>query len=414
MNLFYERYRIGEIHETGREEPTFQYDTDWCDLDGAFPISTTLPLRRELYTWDKIAPWLLNLLPEDHETLRLIARNLDVPHTDVLGLLDRVGRDTSGAVSFSERGSTQTHVKPIKSESDLERIIEELPQKPFLAGEEGVSMSLAGIQTKLAVRAMRDGNLAIPTNGSASSHILKPDSKRLFGSVHNEALCLTLARRSGIRSPSVVTGRAGARCFLLVERYDREEHGEALRRLHQEDFCQALGLPPSAKYQHAQAHGPTATFSKMADRLRQLGAAADLERLWDAMVFNVLCCNTDAHAKNYSIFITGTGVELTPIYDVMCAKAWGGITENLALDVAGKRNGDHIEGRHWRREAETCGMRADAALSRVAELARRVLRALPEARSDVEAMPAGGHPMLKQFQETIRLRCEQVSKTIDK
>jgi serine/threonine-protein kinase HipA len=414
MNLFYERHRIGEILETGEAEPVFRYDADWCGLEGAFPISTTLPLRREPYAWPSIAPWLLNLLPEDEETLRLMARNVNVPHTDILGLLERVGRDTSGAVSFSERGTAETHVKPIAHEAELERVIEELPRKPFLAGEDGVSMSLAGVQTKLTVRMLADGGLAIPIAGSASSHILKPDSRRLFGSVQNEALCLTLARRSGLRAPKVVTGRAGARSYLLVERYDREDHEGLLRRIHQEDFCQALGLPPSAKYEHAQARGAKASFSKMADRLRELGAAADLARLWDAMVFNLLCCNTDAHAKNYSVLISAAGVELAPIYDVMCAKAWDGITSNLALDIAHKRNGDHIEGRHWRREAEACGMRADAALSRVIALANKVLEALPKARSEVEAMPAGGHVMLARLQDAIAARCERVLRTADR
>lgn len=411
MDLFYERYRVGEIRETGGAGPTFQYDQDWRGLDGAFPISTTLPLRREPFEWAAIAPWLLNLLPEDDDTLRLMARNVDVPHTDVLGLLGRVGRDTSGAVSFAERGSTETHVQPIERESDLERIIEELPRKPFLAGEDGVSMSLAGVQTKLTVRRMPDGGLAIPTDGSASSHILKPDSSRLFGSVHNEALCLALAGQSGLRASGVMTGRAGKRAYLLVERYDRMAESGHLRRLHQEDFCQALGLPPSAKYEHPKGRSRSASFAKMADRLRELGGAADLERLWDAMVFNVLCCNTDAHAKNYSILISADGVELAPLYDVMCAKAWDGITRNLALDVAGKRDGDHIEGRHWKREAEACGLRGDAALARVVALANTVLRVLPEARSQVEAMPAGGHPMLVRFQDAIHLRCERILKT---
>jgi serine/threonine-protein kinase HipA len=114
---------------------------------------------------------------------------------------------------------------------EFERIIEELPNKPFLVGEEGVSMSLAGAQTKLAVAVDDTGRVCIPMNGSPSTHILKPDSPRLWGGVQNEAFCLTLARRMKIPTPDVTTGQAGKRTYLLVQRYDRTDVGGRWRRL---------------------------------------------------------------------------------------------------------------------------------------------------------------------------------------
>lgn len=414
MQLFYERYLLGEIGETADAAPVFRYDPAWLAQDGAFPLSTTMPLHPQPWEWSVLAPWLINLLPEDHDAIRMMARLLDVPHTDVLALLGRIGRDTSGAISFAARGTTGCDVREITSNAALERIIDELPRKPFLAGQEGVSMSLAGVQSKLAVRVLPDGHIAIPVNGTASSHILKPDSDRLWGGVQNEALCMTLARLVGINAPPVTTGIAGRRQYLLVTRYDRLQQGDSLRRLHQEDFCQALGLPPSAKYQHSQNGGPKANFATMMDRLRAAGGAQDVLRLWDAMVFNILCCNTDAHLKNYSILIRGDGVTLAPIYDVLCAKIWPGITENLALDVADKRRGDYIEGRHWEREAQRCGLTPRIALGRVAALAAGILGQLGPARALVEAMPAGGHPMLEEIDQAIRSRCQTIMNTLDR
>lgn len=414
MQLFYERYPVGEIVASAGGAPAFRYDPAWLAQDGAFPLSTTMPLRAAPWDWPVLAPWLINLLPEDTEAIRMMARILDVPHTDILALLGRVGRDTSGAISFAERGATGSKVRELGSEQDLERIIDELPRKPFLAGEDGVSMSLAGVQTKLAVRVLPGGRIAIPVNGTASSHILKPDSDRLWGGVQNEALCLTLARRVGLRAPEVSTGRAGRRLYLLVARYDRLPQGPALRRLHQEDFCQALGLPPSAKYQHNQVRGPKGSFAAMMDRLRAIGGAAEVFRLWDAMVFNVLCCNTDAHLKNYSILIRGDGVDLAPIYDVMCATVWPGITENLALDVDDKRRGAYVEGRHWAREAEKCGLAPRVALGRVGALAKAIPDRLAEARGAVAAMPAGDHPLLDEVDQAIRARCASILKTLDR
>ncbi|WAC47228.1 type II toxin-antitoxin system HipA family toxin [Asticcacaulis sp. SL142] len=413
MKLFYERYLVGEII-TGEAAPGFSYARDWLAQPGAFPISTTLPLRAEPYPWEVVAPWLINLLPEDSDALRMMARLLDVPYTDILGLLARIGRDTSGAISFGERGATGGEARAIGSEADLERVINELPQKPFLAGEDGVSMSLAGVQTKLAVRLTGEGAVAIPLNGAASSHILKPDSPRLPGGVHNEALCLTLAGMVGLRAPKVTTGRAGARTYLLVERYDRLTQGDHLRRLHQEDFCQALGLPPSAKYQHDHTTDTKGSFAAMMDRLRAIGGGADVLRLWDMLVFNVLCCNTDAHLKNYSVLIRAEGVELAPIYDVMCAKVFDGITENLALDVGGKRRGDYIEGHHWAREADTCGLSSKLALERVRVLAGAVTDQLPAAIAAVEALPAGGHRGLNRVVEAITRRCSLIVRALER
>lgn len=298
MKLSFEDMEIGEIVVPATETPYFDYADGWLTLADAFPLSSTMPLSEGRHEWAMLAPWLINLLPENSDDIRAMARNLDVPSEDVLAFLEKVGRDTSGAISFAQRGVRGADVIPIDGQDDLLRIIEELPAKPFLAGDEGVSMSLAGVQTKLAVRMLDDGRLGIPINGAASSHILEPDSPRLAGGVQNEAFYLTLAQLCGIEAPDVTTGRAGDRTYLLATRYDRVPDGTQLRRSHQEDFCQALSYPPSAKYQHGSGYrGKKVRFREMMERLRALNPW-ETERLRDRMVFNVLCCNTDAHAKN--------------------------------------------------------------------------------------------------------------------
>ncbi len=117
----------------------------------------------------------------------------------------------------------------------------ELPQKPLPAGEGVVSVTLAGVQCKLPVVVDGDGRICLPRDGAPSTHILKPASDHLFGGVHNEALCLVLARRCGLNAPAVATGKAGSSTYLLVTRYDRIEQAGSWRRLHQENFFQALG-----------------------------------------------------------------------------------------------------------------------------------------------------------------------------
>ena len=165
--------------------------------------------------------------------------------------------------------------------------------------------------------------------------------------MQNEALCLVLAGRCGLNASRVTTGKVGERTYLLVTRYDRLEQAGRWRRLHQEDFCQALGKPPSAKYEANQSGIKGPTLIDMFALTRNAMRAPDVLHLLDYVLFNVLVCNTDAHAKNYSLMISGRGFSLAPTYDVMCAAAWDGITRNLAQNIAGKNRGEHLERSHW-------------------------------------------------------------------
>jgi serine/threonine-protein kinase HipA len=368
-----------------------------------------MPLQGGPFAPATLLPWLANLLPEEGNLI-LIGRNLGVSPQDVIGILERIGRDTAGALTIGQRRDGEAPgYRPIPGEGDLERIIEELPSKPFLAGEDGVSMSLAGAQDKLPVAILADGTPGIPINGAPSTHILKPDARqRLWGSVQNEALCMTLAGRCGLKTATVTTGRAGERSYLLVTRYDRVQRDGRWLRIHQEDFCQALGKPPGAKYERNRSgvKGPRLTdmFGVADNHL----TAADRTRLLDAVVFNVLICNIDAHSKNYSILLTGRGGSLAPLYDLMCAAAWDGVTKNLSQTITGKDRGDHIKGRHWQRMAGECGFNRTMILRRIGSLAERTRQQLPGAVEAVRAMPGGDHPMLQEFAAAIEARCRTV------
>jgi serine/threonine-protein kinase HipA len=407
LPVYYETRRVGTI-ETRDVGPAFVYDPDWLRLRGAFPISFQMPLSTRPTPPDVFAPWAANLLPEAAQ-LRAGGRSLGAAPEDTIAILAEIGRDTAGALSIGKAGSPDTGGwQPIGSDTSLERVIEELPAKPFLVGEEGVSMSLAGVQNKLGVAIDTQGRLCVPHDGAPSTHILKPDSGTLFGGVHNEALCLTLAARCGVNAARVTTGKAGERSYLLVTRYDRIEQAGRWRRLHQEDFCQALGKPPVAKYEASQSGIRGPTLADMFAVTRNAMQAPDILNLVDYVVFNVLACNTDAHAKNYSMMISARGFTLAPMYDVMCAAAWDNITKNLAQKIAGKSRADHLKRRHWERFARDCSLNPPRLIKRIGELASRVLREVPAAAEQVSAMPAGTHVLLPKFVEAIETRARAV------
>jgi serine/threonine-protein kinase HipA len=324
-------------------------------------------------------------------------------------LLSAIGGDTAGALSFGQPGRTASvQWRRVGSAEDLETVIEELPSKPYLVGDEGVSMSLAGVQTKLAVAIDDAGHVCVPMNGSPSTHILKPDSPRLSGGVQNEAFCLALARRLNIPTPNFTTGRAGKRTYLLVQRYDRLAAGDRWRRLHQEDYCQALGKPPSAKYETNQTGVSGSTLIEMFEVTRRYLPPIEIVHLLDMVIFNVLACNTDAHAKNYSIMIRGNGLSLAPIYDVMCGEVWENVTKKLTQAVAGKRQGDCLNASDWQRFARECGLNARQVIDRVRTLASLVLAEARPAELEVAAMPAREHAILPQTRAAVEQRARSL------
>ena len=407
LPVYFEQRLVGTIH-VDRVGPSFTYASGWIGLKGAFPISLTMPLKPARFASDTFLPWAANLLPES-EQLRTLGQLLGMARSDVIGLLSAIGGDTAGALSFGQPGrASPVQWRAVGKAEALERMIEDLPNKPFLVGDEGVSMSLAGVQSKVAVAVDCDGRICIPMNGSPSTHILKPDSARLPGGVQNEAFCLMLAKRMGIPAPEVTTGTAGERTYLLVKRYDRTDVGGRCRRLHQEDYCQTLSKPPSAKYETNQTGTRGPTLKDMFDVSRRHMPPTEIVRLLDTVIFNLLACNSDAHAKNYSIMIRAGHASLAPIYDVMCGEVWENVTKNLAQKIAGTNRGDLLKRAHWQRFARECGLNPKQVIDRVACLAKSAIAQAQPAASEVAAMPAGDHPILHQTQQAVEQRARRL------
>jgi len=193
-----------------------------------------------------------------------------------------------------------------------------------------------------------------------------------------------------------------------MQRYDRTDVGGRWRRLHQEDYCQALGTPPSSKYESNQTGIRGPTLQNMFEVTRRHMPPTDIVRLLDMVVLNVLTCNTDAHAKNYSIMIRGNGASLAPMYDVMCGEVWENVTKNLAQTIAGKSRGDELKGGQWQRFARECGLNPKQVIDRVGALAKSLIAEAGAAESEVAAMPASGHLILDQTRQAVERRAHAI------
>ena len=221
----------------------FRYAPAWLGQSNAVALSISLPLRTEPFDDQQSRPFFAGLLPEG-QLRRLIARQLQISGQNDFALLDHIGGECAGAVTFLTPGQTPPVLSGADdvqwlSDEEVAAILEELPRRPMLAGQDGLRLSLAGAQDKLPV--VFDGDrIGLPRNGLPSTHILKPPIQAVEDSVVNEGFCMALAEAMQIRPAKSSMHVVLDRPFLLVERYDRVLDAQVHRlRVHQEDFCQS-------------------------------------------------------------------------------------------------------------------------------------------------------------------------------
>lgn len=350
LGVYLHERLVGYLWLDERQRFVFQYDLAWLDQPGGMALSLALPLRREPYEDDLSRPFFANLLPEA-EIRRVITQRLGVSEKNDFILLKRIGGECAGAVSVLPEGN-MPQVEPgyrELNESELHKIVVELPKKPLMVGEKGIRLSLAGAQNKLPIY-MENGKIFLATGNFPSTHILKPPIQGLEGTVMNEAFCMILAGKIGLQVPEV-TVRRGLDTLFIVKRFDRERTTDGkVIRIHQEDFCQALGILPEQKYE--SEGGPA--LNRCFDLINRSSVrpAADRMALLRWVIFNVLIGNADAHAKNLTILLTDPGPHLAPFYDLLCTKIYGSLTDKLAMKIGGENRPDWLQARHWKKFAD--------------------------------------------------------------
>lgn len=288
----------------------FAYAPRWLTDDSAPPLSFSLPKRQTSFSTRECLPFFEGLLPEGAQR-DAVAAALGVSPGNTFELLAELGAEVAGAIALwpegeaPPSGSATDPPEPLSDEA-LVRLLDTIRTRPFLAARRGsLRLSLAGAQSKMPVIAI-DGAVALPSPGRPSTHILKPSSARFPAITENEAFAMRLATRMGLSVAPVQPGVVANRSFLLVERYDRRGGGDGtIKRLHQEDFCQALGVPPARKY--ASEGGPT--FARCFELVRRVCTrpAREVLKLLDAAILQMLLGNADAHGKNYSLLARPDG-----------------------------------------------------------------------------------------------------------
>lgn len=410
---------IGRVRQDQRGRLTFTYDDAWREACGAYPLSLSMPLAASEHRHDVIDAFIWGLLPDNHLIIDRWAKKFQVSARSSFALISQVGEDCAGAVQFIKPEHLDAVLEAGPGEiawiddGDIAARLRTLrdDQSAWRQPGDTGQFSLAGAQPKTALL-LRDGKWGVPSGKMPTTHIIKPPTGAFDGHAENEHFCLALARALGLPTASSTVMHFDDEVAFVVERYDRRVSDRGIVRIHQEDMCQAFGMPPGMKYENEGGPG----INRIVDFLRESSSAPQEDTITfiDAIAFNWLVGGTDAHAKNYSVLIgTGGQVRLAPLYDIASIlpyEQFDHLKIRLAMKLGGKYRIRDITARSWRKLSEELRLDQDEVAERVRDMAARI----PDeaARIQKQLGQSGmDHPMVGRLTESLQkhaAKCERL------
>jgi serine/threonine-protein kinase HipA len=372
--------KIGGVTQGKDGKLTFFYDEAWRNSDNAYPLSLSMPLGLSEHPHGKIDAFLWGLLPDNEGTLNRLGGDHHVSPRNAFALIAATGEDRAGAVQFVRPERIDAVSKPAamvqwltaKEIAERLRILRGNHAAGRLPRDEG-QFSLAGAQPKTAFL-FEDGKWGVPAGRTPTTRILKPRTGEFDGHAENEHYGLELERSLGLTVPNSEILGFEDEIAIVVDRYDRIQLEGVWHRVHQEDLCQALGFPPTRKYQNEGGPSPADIVNLL--RTYSRTPASDVEAFLDALAFNWLVAGADGHSKNYSVLIgAGGNVRLAPLYDLGSILPYTDVNlpkAKLAMKIGGEYLIRNIGLYQWKKMA--AGLRLDPAslIQRVDGFARQL------------------------------------------
>ncbi|MHB1530397.1 MAG: HipA domain-containing protein [Acidiferrobacteraceae bacterium] len=410
LNVWHEQRLVGQLWRTPVGTIGFCYDPEWIAGRG-FAVSRSLPLvAREFLPEGGIAHhFFANLLPEG-SVREHITRDLKLPNTD-FDLLRAIGGECAGALSvlpLDRRPPLERRYRPL-TEHDLADLAARRGQiYAAWPADERPRLSLAGAQDKCPVL-LREDQYFLSQREAPSSHILKFEWADYRHLPVYETFTTQLAGAIGLPVVDITLRSIGQTRYAQITRYDRlwGNDGE-VQRLHQEDFCQALGYGHEKKYQEHGGPSFAQCYRLVLDTSSE--PALDAAHLLRWQIFNVLAGNSDGHAKNLSLLhLSEDTTRLAPFYDLVCTRAIERIDYHLAFDVGGERNPGVLMPAHWEALARACDVRPQFLGKLVQETAAGLQDQLVSVREAFEDR-YGAYPALQRIEQVITKQCRRAQR----
>jgi serine/threonine-protein kinase HipA len=336
--VYHEEKIVGHLNFEKDERLSFKYDSSWLVFKDRFPLSLALSLSDKTYGHLETKAFFENLLPEG-EIKKLLEAHGKSSIRSEFGFLQEFGGDCAGAFKILPLKIKSVRVTKPKKELKLDVIYKYLDEKKSLTdvilNKEGGKFSLAGAQDKFAV-IFEKNKIYLPLDGSPTTHIIKPHV-RYFHSTHdtpyNEFFCMKLAAEVGLNVPAVYIIE-GEYPLFIVERFDRTQTKTGIKRIHQQDFCQAQGMTSLKKYE--SDGGPSFADNYNLVKAYSSAPILDLYQLLKWLIFNLVIGNNDSHSKNLAFLQTGDGIRLAPFYDLLSTSIYKEIGGSFAFKIGGQ------------------------------------------------------------------------------
>ena len=337
------------------------------------PISLSLPLD-DFWQVDAPGAFLDGLLPDNDSEREAMRLWFGAASADPLDLL--VATDTTGGLCFTsvpEPGEIASQAREFAREKDVEIKVYRLGRgwTTWQSDDRRSRFALAGSQGKFGLERF-DGRWAWPNAKHPSTHIVKPPHERFCGVPLVEDATMRLAAACGLDVARSSVRSFGEDRAYVVERFDREVCADGrVRRIHVEDFAQALGVSRHAKY--------SVTAADAFALLKRQPNGRSLVREWaKQLVFNTLVGNCDAHGKNYSLYLRPDGsMELCPLYDALCTRVWQETSDLLAMPINSKNRASELSLSDWAAEAAASGICEDDLVGAVEAIAAQIATHAP-------------------------------------
>ena len=382
---------VGVIsYEKSAETFSFAYAAHWLKHN-KFPLSPRLKAGDlDSQTSALELRWFLeNLLPEGQALDDVVGLH-QLSKANLFGLMRVLGKESTGALAFLPAEFEPENIPTLKREisfPELNARIHSREQIPFSVWDGKVRMSIAGYQDKIAVYREPGGGLFLVEGALASTHILKPVPKPevLKHMVINEYFCMILAKQAGLDAANVELLRVPDP-VLLIERFDRVMTADKrlVERLHVIDACQALGMPPSYKYERTLGNGADVQHVRDGVSLPKLFAllsladnkAAETRKLLSWVIFQYLIGNVDAHGKNISYFVDAEGIRLAPMYDLVAGEMHDCFAHDIGMGIADEFHFNQVRAFDWAEFGCLCGIKRTYLVRELRRLAKAVDKAV--------------------------------------
>ncbi len=411
---------MGRVARDKTGKLSFTYNEEWRNAPDALPLSISMPLALSEHGSAKIDPFLWGLLPDNANVLDHWGRRFHVSARNAFGLIANVGEDCAGAVQFvqPERldailGQTPPEIEWLDDAAVAERLRTlRADHSAWRIPRDTGQFSLAGAQPKTALL-FENGRWGVPSGRVPTTHIFKPPTGDLDGHVENEHFCLELARALGLPVVDSRIMRFQDEIAIVVERYDRVRTETGLRRVHQEDMCQAFAIAPTRKYQSEGGPGIRDIVELLT--ANSTSHAEDVATFLDSVAYNWLIVGTDAHAKNYALLIGAEGrIRLAPLYDVASILPYPDIDiekVKLSMKLGGEYRLRNITLHHWRKLAAELHVDPDAMTARVDSFAAQLSDHVSEIRRRT-AEEGIAHPIVAHLADALVLRAAACRKLL--